>query len=546
MALFNTLKQILTPYANKINLHSEEIEEIQGDVDKLKTDSTNAFDLNTKGETLIVQDWEYGSISSSTGMDEQDGVTKRARNIGYIPTANVCIYNSHISETYGLYICYYDENKNFVTRTAGVTNAVIQPDTQYPYMRIAVLIATDTSKEIDLQKINNEILISSIDNYVHDMMFDATEQNRLANMLVQKGINTTNYSFAYSATRVSVVMPIRALARTIIIPHTGYEIEVHTWSDYATNTNTFIKKSGYLRTSITIDADTLYTFTIRKTSNSEIAVSEGKNAFSIFSTFCTGLGLTEQYSTVKCYCHRGFTLGAPENTLPAFKLAKLYGFDAIETDVQKTSDGHYVMLHDRTVNRTSNGTGDVETMTLAELEALDFGSWYNASWAGTKIPTLEETLALCRDAGLCITLELKDTATFTETDIANIVSLVKNYRMESSVTYISLSVPYLTYAKTYSPCSNLLRVMPPIELTDDFVSATVPLKNNTNNVGISVNSAYVTAEAIQKLKSANLYMSTQIESLTDLRNMDDYMSMCSTDIVPVQKEIFRTKYLQSI
>ncbi|HTL41279.1 MAG TPA: glycerophosphodiester phosphodiesterase family protein [Pseudolysinimonas sp.] len=92
--------------------------------------------------------------------------------------------------------------------------------------------------------------------------------------------------------------------------------------------------------------------------------------------------------------HRGDRADAPENTMPAFQAAFASGLDIVETDVQLTADGYPVLLHDPTVDRTTDGTGAVADLTLAEVEALDAGSWYAKKFAGTRIPQLGEFLDL--------------------------------------------------------------------------------------------------------------------------------------------------------
>lgn len=90
--------------------------------------------------------------------------------------------------------------------------------------------------------------------------------------------------------------------------------------------------------------------------------------------------------------HRGDRADAPENTLPAFAAAAASGLEFVETDVQLTADGVPVLMHDDTVDRTTNGTGPVAELTLAEIRALDAGSWYAPEFAGTQVPLLDEFL----------------------------------------------------------------------------------------------------------------------------------------------------------
>ena len=90
--------------------------------------------------------------------------------------------------------------------------------------------------------------------------------------------------------------------------------------------------------------------------------------------------------------HRGSKKFAPENTLAAHEAAFALGARAIEFDVRCTKDGHFVLMHDATVNRTTNGFGRVKKMTLEQIKSLDAGSWKGQEFAGEKVPTLREAL----------------------------------------------------------------------------------------------------------------------------------------------------------
>src|SRR5689334_5090648 len=84
--------------------------------------------------------------------------------------------------------------------------------------------------------------------------------------------------------------------------------------------------------------------------------------------------------------HRGSSLAEPEHTLKAYLRAMDEGADALECDVRLTADGHLVCVHDRRVNRTSNGVGRVSTLELATLEGLDWGSWKDAHGGEVEMP----------------------------------------------------------------------------------------------------------------------------------------------------------------
>lgn len=107
--------------------------------------------------------------------------------------------------------------------------------------------------------------------------------------------------------------------------------------------------------------------------------------------------------------HRGFRAKYPENTLTAFRAAEAAGAPAVELDVALTRDRQVVVLHDDTVDRTTDGKGAVARMTLDKLKRLDAGSWFDTGFAGERIPTLAEVLdGLAPETG--INIEIKGSA----------------------------------------------------------------------------------------------------------------------------------------
>jgi glycerophosphoryl diester phosphodiesterase len=92
------------------------------------------------------------------------------------------------------------------------------------------------------------------------------------------------------------------------------------------------------------------------------------------------------------FAHRGSSAHAPENTLPAFRLALEQNADALELDAKLTADGKIVVIHDQSVDRTTEGSGLVKKLTLAELRQLDAGSHFDIAFRGELIPTLDEVL----------------------------------------------------------------------------------------------------------------------------------------------------------
>ncbi|MDF2682031.1 MAG: glycerophosphodiester phosphodiesterase [Brevibacillus sp.] len=101
---------------------------------------------------------------------------------------------------------------------------------------------------------------------------------------------------------------------------------------------------------------------------------------------------SEKADRVDTIAHRGASGYAPENTMAAFRKAVKMKADYIEIDVQATKDGKLVVIHDTTVDRTTDGTGKVSSFTLDEIRSLDAGSFFGPDFAGERIPTFEEVL----------------------------------------------------------------------------------------------------------------------------------------------------------
>ncbi|HEY7609386.1 MAG TPA: glycerophosphodiester phosphodiesterase [Alphaproteobacteria bacterium] len=105
--------------------------------------------------------------------------------------------------------------------------------------------------------------------------------------------------------------------------------------------------------------------------------------------------------------HRGACAYAPENTLASIRKAAALGARWVEFDVRLTRERDLVLMHDDDVKRTTNGRGRVLDLALAELRALDAGAWFGGAFAGERIPSLVETIALLQELGLGANMEIK-------------------------------------------------------------------------------------------------------------------------------------------
>jgi glycerophosphoryl diester phosphodiesterase len=150
------------------------------------------------------------------------------------------------------------------------------------------------------------------------------------------------------------------------------------------------------------------------------------------------------------FAHRGASHDAPANTLPAFTRAAELGADGVELDVHISSDGVPVVIHDFSLEGTTNGRGQVRNCTLAELKALDAGGWFSADYAGAQIPTLQEVIdAVGHD--LWLNIELKTAQTLDDGLPAAVTALVEHAGLVDRVILSSFNPLAIWRAKRLNP-----------------------------------------------------------------------------------------------
>ena len=145
--------------------------------------------------------------------------------------------------------------------------------------------------------------------------------------------------------------------------------------------------------------------------------------------------------------HRGASAYAPENTLAAFDKALDLGAADVEFDVHFSADGQVVVIHDDTVDRTTNGSGAVAALTLAQLKSLDAGSWFAAQFSEERIPTLVELLERYKER-LHFHIEVKGRAEHLS---EKTIDLVRDHGWLDSVTITSFQKERLEEARAYAP-----------------------------------------------------------------------------------------------
>ncbi|MBT3345508.1 MAG: hypothetical protein HN712_06055 [Gemmatimonadetes bacterium] len=151
--------------------------------------------------------------------------------------------------------------------------------------------------------------------------------------------------------------------------------------------------------------------------------------------------------------HRGACVHAPENTIPSCEHARDLGAMWIEADVKKTRDGALVLMHDQSVDRTTDGTGLVSERSLHEIQALDAGTWFGAEFAETRVPTLEDlaSWASTNDMGIC--LDLGNGGGLTSTDLTAIGQMLRQY--DCAETALAIGSEMATLCELRDQCEEI-------------------------------------------------------------------------------------------
>ena len=197
---------------------------------------------------------------------------------------------------------------------------------------------------------------------------------------------------------------------------------------------------------------------IRRSDGEDIVPSEGANV-TLYYDFNDDTYLDDLIKSIGSHnysvAHRGLGGFFPENSMPAFIGAGMCGIRVIECDVQKTSDNVWVIMHDNTIDRTTDGSGDIREMTYAQTQNynIDIGGRYSdaSTYTGLKIPTLKEFLDVCKAYGVFPYIEFKK-GTF-ETDVTNVRSCIDYIQSQgfaiNQFAILSVSKTVIEAVKSY-------------------------------------------------------------------------------------------------
>jgi glycerophosphoryl diester phosphodiesterase len=224
---------------------------------------------------------------------------------------------------------------------------------------------------------------------------------------------------------------------------------------------------------------------------------------------------------VRSIAHRGYSAEAPENTAPAFILAKKKGFNYVETDIQVTADGKYVCVHDELCSKYTGGKflNAVSTYTLAELQAQDWGAWKGEKWVGVKILTFEEFVALCKRLSLKMYIELK--YEHSEADVAYYINHLKRLGVLDKVSW--LPAAQIDTVRRLHPSARVAitgSVAPTDELIERYKEQ---YKTAEDDFFFDLAVTCVTPELSDKLTEAGIPL--EVWTVNDKDTLDDLLTM---------------------
>ena len=270
--------------------------------------------------------------------------------------------------------------------------------------------------------------------------------------------------------------------------------------------------------------------TVAKKDNSELGVDDLAILHSMFEVegnkYNENSKIEKEEEDIHSIAHRGYSAVAPENTLSAYRYAYLAGFKYVECDVSFTKDGYAVLLHDNTIDRTSNGTGNIADLTLAEARLYDYGSWKDMSFAGEQIPTFEEFIALCAELGLHPYIEIKENITSEQAKM--LVEIVGKYNLLDDCSFISFKISSLNEVLKYDDTARIGVVCDSVN--QSVIDNCISLKTEKNQVFVDLRYTAANADAIALCENAGFYIEVwTVNSEADALALNDYISGIASD-----------------
>ena len=335
----------------------------------------------------------------------------------------------------------------------------------------------------------------------------------------------------------------------IIYWNNDIQIALYIFDSKTYSSSNVICETGYFainKCRVFIPKGTYFMIIAKKVDGTSFAIGDADTKIWFRKVDTQRKQFTPKNRNVMSINHRGFNSIAPENTLPAFRLSKQKGYKAVETDILWTSDNVPVLLHDNTINRTARNedgtvidtTTYINQITYEQALTYDFGIWKNNVYAGTKIPTFAQFIALCKNIGLSAYVEIKyaSPAVWTKTKLQQLIDIVKSYAMEDKITWISFDFLCLYTISEISPTARLgwLTMEGSGSTQVNQCYNNLCLKTGFNEVFAGVYQPRITTEGINKAKelgmSYELYFdSPSNETESNIKNAPKYVKNFTTN-----------------
>jgi glycerophosphoryl diester phosphodiesterase len=249
--------------------------------------------------------------------------------------------------------------------------------------------------------------------------------------------------------------------------------------------------------------------------------------FLLFAIFLPHFGFTQpalqfpEKGEAYVIAHRGAHQGIPENSVPAYEEAIRLGCDFVEIDVRTTKDKQLVSIHNASVDQyVMKQTGQVRDLTLKEIRKMDIGEKVGPAWRGTKIPTLDEILILCKKR-IKIYLDLKDA------EPAAIIELLKKHGLEQQVVWYVSGARHKTIMEIKQECPACL-VMPDPGETADIERISVAYNPSV----IATDVDHLTVEFVQKTHDLRMLVFADDKTGTH----EEWSDMLATGVDGIQTD----------
>jgi glycerophosphoryl diester phosphodiesterase len=194
--------------------------------------------------------------------------------------------------------------------------------------------------------------------------------------------------------------------------------------------------------------------------------------------------------------HRGVCHYAPENTLASLRKAFELGLSWVEFDVMLTRDGEAIIMHDDSLNRTTNGYGKVAETTYDEIEKLDAGSWFSEEFKGEKVPTFVEFLKCAAELNLGINVEIKPTSGKDLETAYKVVEILNHHFNSEKLLISSFSVASLALARALNEELHLALLL------DRWFEGWQGIVKQLNCMSVNVDYRILTSDNVARMKEA--------------------------------------------